>query len=99
MTPEELSRAGRAVAERIAELGMTVPELACKAGVDPSTVRRLINGRAWPHQSTRDRIMDALEWPRGELARRVWAGSIGLEAIPTYRLVEELHRRITSSEH
>lgn len=75
------------------ELGLTVAELAAKAGVDPGTVRGLITGRRWLREDTRERITTALGWPRGEIARRVWTGQIAIEQASTEDLIHELCRR------
>lgn len=92
MTPEEKRRAGRAVASRIAWLRTTVPAVARQAGVDPKTIRSLISGDTWPTARTRERINSALDWPRGELARRA-SDESGLATFETVQLLSELCRR------
>lgn len=100
MTPEERRRAGGAVAERMRELGLSVSELADKAGVDPTTVRALMAGTRWLRDDTRARIISALDWPPGEISRRVWAGrTVALAEAPTADLVRELCRRFAPDGH
>ncbi len=76
-----------AVANRIREQRLTAAKLARVAGVDPRTVRLLIDGRRWPTQATRDALCDALGWPRGEITRR----SDGRPELHEYTLAELLH--------
>lgn len=94
MLRSQRCRAGRAVADRINSLGGTVPQIARAAGIDPRTLRRLINGDTWPYESTRIAVCQALDWPDGELARRA-ADSLSrpLANVPTRDLVLELCRR------
>jgi transcriptional regulator with XRE-family HTH domain len=96
MTPEERRRAGGAVAERMQELGLTAVQLAAKAGLDPSTVRAVLDGRRWPTERTRSRLAAALGWEVGEVARRALSGHVPLSEVPTERLLRELCRRFAS---
>lgn len=80
------------------ELGITAPELARRAGVDPTTVRALIKSERWPRDSTRRRISRALGWPDGEVARIALTDPPPLSAIPTEDLVRELCRRLGGCE-
>lgn len=93
MTPEQRKRAGQAVAERLDQLGMTVPQLAAAAQVHPSTIRALLHGARWPADRTRDRLTAALQWPRGEIARRAVQDSEPLSRFTALDLLEELYRR------
>jgi transcriptional regulator with XRE-family HTH domain len=93
LMPDEQRRAGRAVADRMAELGMSVAELAEKAGVDPTTVRAFLAGRRWPHASTRAKVARALGWKLGDAARAAFQEQ-SLAHIPTRELVRELCRRL-----
>jgi transcriptional regulator with XRE-family HTH domain len=94
MTPEQQRRrAGRAVEDRMAELGITIPMLARKAGVDPTTVRALLRGRRWPRATTRAKIAAVLGWRLDDLIRIAVDGPVSLEAIPTRELLKELCRR------
>lgn len=94
MTPEERRRAGRLVAAKIKEMGLSVPAFAGKAGVDPTTVRAMLKGERWPQQRTLDALTDALGLPEGEISRRVLgASSGGLEGYTSAALIAELHRR------
>ena len=62
ITPEQRQRAGRAVAGRIAEMRSTPAAVARAAGVDPKTVRSLINGTHWPCDETQSRVEAVLRW-------------------------------------
>lgn len=93
MTPEQRRRAGDAVAQRITEMRSSIPAVARKAGVDPTTVRSLVRGARWPNTSSRLRIADALEWPPGEIARRALVDVSDLAAYTTGELLAELTRR------
>lgn len=95
---DEWRRAGRIVAERMNELGLTVTQLAAKAQVHPSTVRALINAGRPLNTSTRERIMTALGWSLGEVGRRVY-GPPRLEDVPTEDLTGELCRRFNRGRH
>lgn len=92
MTPEQRLRAGRAVAARLAETQSTPPALARAAGVAPNTIRALIRGDRWPRPDTRERIVVALGWPRGELVRRALDGEVA--QLSTADLLLEVLRRV-----
>jgi hypothetical protein len=92
MTGEERRRAGAAVAARISDLHTNAAAVARRAGVDPRTVRRMIDGTTWPRQSVRDRINEALHWPPGEITRRAVELS-GLAGYSSRVLIDELCRR------
>lgn len=98
MGDDERQRAGRAIADRAAEIGLTIPELAEKAGVHPTTVRGLIRGDRWCRETTRAKIIEALGWERSELARRTWGGQVALSDATLADLATELCQRLTS-EH
>lgn len=90
-------RAGAAVGTRLDELHESAASLARRAGVDPKTIRGLINGETWPTAKTRGRIEKALDWPGGTLIRRAMSDGSGLATYSTRELLMELCRR-TSSE-
>jgi transcriptional regulator with XRE-family HTH domain len=59
---DDVQRAGRAVAARRGELGLTQQELADDAGVDIKTVYNLESGQRWPISKNRAAIAVALRW-------------------------------------
>jgi hypothetical protein len=76
---------------------LTVPKLARRAGVDPSTVRALVKGRRWPSPRTFFAINRALEWPDGELGRRTMMPEdldAILDSAPVEMLIGALCRRL-----
>lgn len=81
MTPQERSRAGRAVQERIYERGKTITQVAREAQLDPKTIYGLIRGERWPRADAIARIEAALDWCPGEIYRR---GRDGLESLHGY---------------
>jgi transcriptional regulator with XRE-family HTH domain len=87
-------RAGLAVQARIAALHVTATDIARLAGVDPKTIRGLINGTSWPRTSTQARIEEALGWDEGEIVRRATSEDRPLAAYSTGELLSELCRRI-----
>lgn len=93
MTPEERRRAGRLVAARIKELGMTTPALAEKAGVDATTVRALIKGVRWPQARTWERLDPVLGFDPGEVAKLAVGSARRIEDYSTQELLAELCRR------
>jgi transcriptional regulator with XRE-family HTH domain len=82
------------VAERIAEMHLTVPKVAAAAGIDQSTLRALIQGRRWPHQDTRARVCRVLHWPEGEIYRRGMDEFDGLAHYSLSELLIEVARRL-----
>lgn len=89
MTPEERTRAGEAIRLRLDEMGLSIAAFAALAHVHESTMRRVMAGQVWPHQSTRDKLSAALGWPAGEVARRAMSPS-PLHVYTTAELVGEL---------
>jgi len=68
MDRESRERAGRAVANEIAERGWNSADLARHADIpDPATVREFIDGKRWPRGATRAKIEAALDWQTGHL--------------------------------
>lgn len=65
---DNLSRLGRAVSQRIADLGLSRRIVRVEANLDASTMDDLLNGRYWPQRATRRAIDRALSWPPGSLA-------------------------------
>ncbi len=61
-------RLGRAVARRIADLGLSRRDVRLQANIDASTMDDLLNGRYWPDSAIRRAIDNALAWPPGSLA-------------------------------
>ena len=97
MTPEERRRASGAVAKRMQQLGLSVDQLAKKAGIGRSTVRRLVAGETWPRDDTLDRLVAVLEWPQGELVRIAGSHShpkVDLSGYSTEELARELCNRL-----
>lgn len=68
--------AGAAVAARRQERGLTQRYLARKGIIAAAGLIEFEKGRRWPRKETRNKLEDALEWPRGEIARRRREGSI-----------------------
>lgn len=91
-------RAGKAVEERIEDMGLTIVSLARRAHVDRKTVSSLITGERWPRADVRNRVEAVLEWPNGEIYRR---GRDGLESLRSYSdrdLLSELLSRARCRE-
>ncbi|WP_155946827.1 FHA domain-containing protein [Mycobacterium sp. URHD0025] len=65
---DNLGRLGRAVARRIADLGLSRRDVRLQANIDASTMDDLLNGRYWPDSAIRRAIDNALAWPPGSLA-------------------------------
>lgn len=82
--------------DRMTEMDMTAAQLADKAGVDVTTVRRLLRGDVWPRKPTRAKVLSALNLPDGELARRA-LDLTGLAAYTTVEIVRELCGRFDPS--
>lgn len=81
-------------------MGTTPAALARMAGVDPKTVRNLIDGVSWPRSVNQAHIEDALRWRRGELAARAANLSTAtlLLALSDSALAAEMHRRARERE-
>lgn len=62
-------RARLAVRAQITRWGWNDPDLAHEAGVDTSTVRRMLAGAIWPQRGTLGRIEAALGWSPDILQR------------------------------
>jgi hypothetical protein len=88
-------RAGEAVGARLDELHLSAARAARDAGVDPKTVRGLVNGGSWPTATTRDLIEGALGWPAGEIVRHAIDGDASLATYSTSELLTELCRRMS----
>ena len=91
MTPAERRRAAGVIRGRMAELDLTATELAEKADVSPSTIRRILKGQHSASDETRQRIAGALGWEVGEVLRRM--SGVDLSAVPTELLLDELRAR------
>lgn len=76
------------------ELGLSTPELASRAGVDPTTVRAFLRGSSWPRETTRAKLARALGWRVGDAARIAVAGHMQLQSVSTRELLKELCRRV-----
>ena len=76
------------------ELGLNAPQLARRAGVDPTTVRAFLAGRRWPQPRTRARLARALGWQVGDGIRLAVDSGRLLEQVPTRDLIKELCRRV-----
>jgi transcriptional regulator with XRE-family HTH domain len=79
------------------ELGYTVEDLAAKAGLDPTTVRRAIAGRTWPRERTRYRLAEALGVQVGEIGRRALDPS-PLSRFTLSELARELCNRLDNDQ-
>ncbi|WP_131809249.1 FHA domain-containing protein [Mycolicibacterium setense] len=65
---DNIGRLGRAVARRIADLGLSRRAVRLQANIDASTMDDLLNGRYWPDSAIRRALDNALSWPPGSLA-------------------------------
>lgn len=83
-----------AVAERIADRGLTVTEVARAARIDGKTLRGLLAGRQWPTVAVRRRIEKALGWEPGEIQRRARDGVESLRGYSERDLLAELQWRL-----
>lgn len=99
MTTDAVRRAaGRAVAERLVELGLTQDELGHRAGVSTSTIRTLIRGR--PHRfrpAKLTALSRALGWPPDGI-RRLLAGEPAAD-LPTEPVAEGEARLLAGLPH
>jgi hypothetical protein len=101
VTPEERARAGRAVAQRIADLSLTFTAVTATAGIDPKTLRGIVSGARWPTAGVRVRVEQALDWPPGEILRRAGAehsSDSALDRFTSTELLVELLHRATAQE-
>jgi hypothetical protein len=101
VTPEERARAGRAVAQRIADLSLTFTAVTSSAGIDPKTLRGIVTGARWPTAGVRVRVERALDWPPGEIMRRAGGSHTSDSALgrfTTTELLAELLHRATELE-
>lgn len=96
MQPEGRARAGRAVEQRIARLGKTIPETAREAGIDVRTLRAFIRGKRWPTVAVRMRLCEVLDWAPGEIVRLTYPSP--LSQYPARDLLDEIARRLTATE-
>ncbi|SOJ56990.1 hypothetical protein MSIMFB_04468 [Mycobacterium simulans] len=64
-----VARAGAAVAARREELRLSKRELAKRGVANQGTLIDFEKGRRWPRTQTRDKLEDALGWPRGTITR------------------------------
>lgn len=79
---EETSAAGRAIRDRLKQLGMTEPDLIRQAPIDADTLASLRRGQRKPVAKTRQKLDRALNWPDGTLDR-ILRGEIDPEAVAT----------------
>lgn len=62
-------RAGRAVAERRQQLGISQRSLERDAIFNQSALIKFEKGRSWPRAKTLDKLETALEWPSGHIEK------------------------------
>lgn len=98
MDQEGRERAGAAVRDRITARGTTINRVARAAGIDPKTLRAVMDGKSWPRETTRHRLEAALDWPDGELMNRARGLRPSLAAYTTRELLTELERRTAAGE-
>lgn len=103
MTPEERRRAGRAVEDRMTELGLNAAQVQAQAPVDNKTLASLIRGERDTSTAVRGRIEKVLGWPAGEIARRgrgegAEDGRPPLEQYSDVEILTELMRRAAARE-
>jgi FHA domain-containing protein len=63
----DIQRAGRAIAERYEELGLSPRGLCQNIGIDSEVLAGLMRGHGWPDTATRAALEMALAWPAGAL--------------------------------
>ena len=63
-----IARAGAAVAARRRELELTQRGLARDKIINAGALIAFEKGRSWPHESTRTKLEDVLQWPAGAIA-------------------------------
>lgn len=100
MTPEQRQRAGRAVADRIAEMAATLTTVARAADISPKTLRAVIQGQRWTTDAVQSRLEAVLRWREGEIAARAIRGGTngGLAALTDAELAAELLRRVNDRD-
>lgn len=100
MNAAQRERAGRAVAERMAELAITLTTAARAAGISTKTLRALVRGERWPTEAVQQRIEQVLRWPNGEIATRAVVGVPNghLDRVTDAELAAELLRRIEARD-
>ncbi len=64
----DIARAGAAVAARRRELDLTQRGLARDRIINAGALISFEKGRSWPHESTRTRLEQVLQWPAGAIA-------------------------------
>ncbi|WP_082949959.1 FHA domain-containing protein [Mycobacterium sp. ACS4331] len=64
----DIARAGAAVAARRRELELTQRGLARDKIINAGALISFEKGRSWPHESTRTKLEEVLQWPRGAIA-------------------------------
>lgn len=64
----DIARAGAAVAARRRELDLTQRGLARDKIINAGALIAFEKGRSWPHESTRARLEQVLQWPPGAIA-------------------------------
>ena len=65
ITSDALVRKGlqmKRIKQALSDHGMTQKELAEKAGIDPATVSRIVNGKTAVYSGWSDRIAEVLGW-------------------------------------
>lgn len=64
----DIARAGAAVAARRRELELTQRGLARDKIINAGALISFEKGRSWPHESTRAKLEEVLQWPAGAIA-------------------------------
>lgn len=64
----DIARAGAAVAARRRELELTQRGLARDKIINAGALIAFEKGRSWPHESTRAKLEEILQWPAGSIA-------------------------------
>jgi transcriptional regulator with XRE-family HTH domain len=102
MNAEQRSRAGRAVADRIAEMNAATTTVARAAGVSPKTLRSLMHGDRWPTNTVQAAIEAVLRRRPGEIAAYAVGvhdgGRALLDSLSDVELAAVLVRRLTERE-
>jgi transcriptional regulator with XRE-family HTH domain len=100
MNASQKQRAGRAVAQRIAQMNATPTTVARAAGISPKTLRALMQGERWPTDAVQQQIESVLRWRNGELVMRAVQGDIdrGMDIHTDTELAAELLRRLEARE-
>jgi len=100
MTREQKERAGRAIAERVAEMQESMTAVAHAARIAPTTLRSIVRGKRWPTDAVQAQIEAALRWRPGEMTVRAVRthADVTVAMLTDAELSAELTRRIRARD-